>query len=196
MAGVTAEVTYHFIRGHGWVPETPLSLKLSNEYKNVRQAAKAMNFGTPAGYLNGRATHTGYNLERMQNLQAQMMRDAARYWAGAAPAPREPEPPRQVTTTAAPDGWYSVCTGYGNQIAAYQSWIDDPIYDAGNYFTGRNAAPRQTPRERTRTPEAPTNTRYFPGSRVAPEASTENNESVHDRRLREYRDAVRRFRHG
>jgi hypothetical protein len=36
------EVVYHFVKGQGWVPETPLSLGL---LAKARQASKPMNFG-------------------------------------------------------------------------------------------------------------------------------------------------------
>jgi hypothetical protein len=216
------DVVYHFIKGHGWVPETPLSLKLSRDAMAARQAAKQMNFGTPSrtgnfGYPGGMASNYG---ERMRELQDRMVRDAARYWASyEAPRarntppqiPREPRRERAYTT----DTWNSPLTGVGNrQHQTYARWVGelsdtqhhiDSIRYAYNYsYTGAphgntntfTAAPRQnTPRARTNDELAENSgSRYFPGSGAA--AEPQRQESIHERRLREYREASARFRRG
>lgn len=181
------EVNYVYLKGHGWVPETPLSMKLVNEQlaNAARQAAKVQNFGTPS---RGGWAHMDFSeveariLRNMQNMPS--------YGSWYEPPqraprqiPREPrrEHPRQVTTTQShqTDALRYTYSYSGNNWASQ----DLPLWVSPSPRTNN------PPRARTEAELAEnSSTRYFPGSGAA--AEPQRQESIHERRLREYRCLV------
>lgn len=176
--GTKDEVTYIYLKGHGWVPETPLSMSLAREAKLSRQAMKAANFGTPYRWAD---TDFDQLEARIARTWAPPVDTGRMGWNTYVPVqiPREPRQTQNV--------WQYNHTEHVGALVHqyYQQRLTDTDY-----------APVRVTAPRTGTPAEPVATRYYPGAGVAPEHTTERQETIHERRIREWREASRRYRRG
>jgi hypothetical protein len=177
------EPIYIYARGHGWIPETPLNKHLTKQksvWANIydgfhnwfedpaprRREARPANFGY-AGGMGARAYVPVVQMveRRIAERMREMRDDARRYWAVYDTETH----PVTVTTTA----------GTAFPAGFDVGWTDDPVTITVTPNT--NATPHDPEPER----------RYFPGVGHTDQPREEN---IHERRVREYREASERFR--
>lgn len=150
----TDEVTYLFLKGYGWVPETELSLNLKN--KQERQAAKPANFGGIYDYnVAWDQIRTEWRAEVLERRTRELVDQYLHYDTPVA-------------------------------FRADHGWEED----AWPTYRQVPQIPRVT-REQRGPHDPQPERRYFAGVGETEERREEN---IHERRLREYQEARRRFR--
>jgi hypothetical protein len=185
------EVIYHFVKGHGWIPETPLNKSMAT----ARQAAKAANFGWTLNFntLEQHATEI---------YRARLQEEAARWWGQYNQIP---------VTVQTHDDLYFVDDPYlrnrdERRLDRAERERLELVRERERLARDQNVRywyldydnrPRQiprTPEPRATNPDELTGQRYFQGAGVAPERVRQENQ--HERRVREYREAQERARRG
>lgn len=169
------EVTYHYVKGQGWVPR----LGPEPEPEPVKTG------WTLNGLLLQDDTFYQRMREHQEEAERRMWADAARQWVNTAPM--------RVTTPAQANPWRQmhqrVATRRNDYYTTGDNWAEDiAIY---NGFTPRHRDVEAPPRAPV-NPEDIRETRYYPGANVAPEPVRQENQ--HERRAREYREELERAR--